>query len=305
MKQLSSESFSKARGFVKTHARELDRCLFEYSFEGGDRDAVLQALRHYQNVDGGFGQAIEPDFRLPSSSPMATSLALGLLYELEIPSSNPMVQKTIRYLNVAFDAQKRYWPSVCEGVNHFPHAPWWQYDEKSKKVSVETPANPSAELVGYLHAWPDLVPGHILERATASSLAYLDSQPDAMEMHDLICLVSMASAMPEALHQPILGKLERSLQAIVARDPQAWASYGPQPLMYVQSPASPFAVMLREPLEKNLEYLIETQGSDGSWAPNWTWGGNYPEACEQARRDWQSKLTVDNLRILQAFGRIE
>jgi hypothetical protein len=304
MKQLSGESFSKAREFVKAQARELDQRLFEYCFEGGDRQAVLQALQKYQNEDGGFGHAIEPDFRLPPSSPMATSMGLNLLRELEAPAGHPMVQKAIGYLLAAFDPQKGYWISVPAKVNDYPHAPWWHNDENSKKGSVETPANPSAELVGYLHTWPDLVPADFLQRVTASSLASLNKQPDAMDMHDLICLVSMASALPERLRQSVQGKLGRSLQAVVATDPQAWASYRPQPLMYVQSPASAFAGFLQEALEKNLDYLIETQGADGSWAPNWSWGGNYPEAWEQARRDWQGKMTGENLRILKAFGRL-
>jgi hypothetical protein len=62
--------------------------------------------------------------------------------------------------------------------------------------------------------------------------------------------------------------------------------------------------VLREAVEANLDYLIGEQGGDGAWAPTWNWGGLFPEAWPQARRDWQGVLTLDALKVLRAFGRI-
>jgi hypothetical protein len=72
--QLSPEAFDSARTFVKAQARPLDQRLFEFYFEAGSAAAVLAELAHYQNDDGGFGRALEPDFRLVASSPLAGSL---------------------------------------------------------------------------------------------------------------------------------------------------------------------------------------------------------------------------------------
>jgi hypothetical protein len=38
--------------------------------------------------------------------------------------------------------------------------------------------------------------------------------------------------------------------------------------------------------------------------PNWSWGGLWPDAWEQAKRDWTGVMTLDNLLKLRAFGRI-
>ncbi|MDF1512486.1 MAG: hypothetical protein P1S60_01625, partial [Anaerolineae bacterium] len=57
--------------------------------------------------------------------------------------------------------------------------------------------------------------------------------------------------------------------------------------------------------EKNLEDAIEQQADDGSWQPNWSWGNLYPETCERARIAWSGVLTVQNLRHLSNFHRIE
>ena len=82
---LSLDSFEKAVSFIKTTAREVDKALYRFYFEGGTKTAVLAALAPYQNEDGGFGHGIEPDFRMAGSSPMATSVALQYCAEIGAP----------------------------------------------------------------------------------------------------------------------------------------------------------------------------------------------------------------------------
>ena len=62
---------------------------------------------------------------------------------------------------------------------------------------------------------------------------------------------------------------------------------------------------LSKEVELNLNYEIEHQHEDGSWLPNWSWGGNYPDFWPQAKREWQGILTLMRLKQLQAFGRLE
>jgi hypothetical protein len=91
----------------------------------------------------------------------------------------------------------------------------------------------------------------------------------------------------------------------VARDPAAWAAYGLQPLTVVTSPNSPFAAMLANEIEANLDYQIEQQQADGSWGPNWSWADSFPEAWAQAEQEWRGVFTVKTLKTLQNFGRLE
>ncbi|MGY5853921.1 MAG: hypothetical protein RTU92_10170 [Candidatus Thorarchaeota archaeon] len=72
--KLSKEAFQRAQDFVHNHARTLDSTLMDYHLGHGSKEAVEDELAKYQNTDGGFGNAIEPDFRLRASSPMATSV---------------------------------------------------------------------------------------------------------------------------------------------------------------------------------------------------------------------------------------
>lgn len=52
---------SKAHDYMYSNARLLDRRRYEFHFGNGSAEAVIDALRPYQNADGGFGGALEPD----------------------------------------------------------------------------------------------------------------------------------------------------------------------------------------------------------------------------------------------------
>jgi hypothetical protein len=62
-----SDRIDRARDFVLRNARLLERQRFAHRFDGAPRDGVIAALAAYQNEDGGFGNALEPDKRTPHS----------------------------------------------------------------------------------------------------------------------------------------------------------------------------------------------------------------------------------------------
>ena len=77
-------AFIRAGRWIKRCARPLEVARWEYLFEGGSRERVLEILGAYQNEDGGFGHGLKPDFWLPSSSPMATWAAVRILSEVDV-----------------------------------------------------------------------------------------------------------------------------------------------------------------------------------------------------------------------------
>jgi hypothetical protein len=62
--------------------------------------------------------------------------------------------------------------------------------------------------------------------------------------------------------------------------------------------------MFTDEIPKNLDFIIEAQAEDGTWRPNWSWGEQWPDAWEEAKRDWTGVITLDNLRKLHVFGRL-
>lgn len=71
-----NDIFQRAEEFMWHNARLLERMRFAFHFQHGSPDAVLAALRGYENVDGGFGNALEPDIRCPDSQPVPVQHAL-------------------------------------------------------------------------------------------------------------------------------------------------------------------------------------------------------------------------------------
>src|SRR5215469_6186038 len=72
-------SFAAADGFILSQARVLERRLFATVFLGQPAARVVDALRGYQNDDGGFGHALEPDTRCPVSLPIYVEVAFQVL----------------------------------------------------------------------------------------------------------------------------------------------------------------------------------------------------------------------------------
>ena len=50
--------------------------------------------------------------------------------------------------------------------------------------------------------------------------------------------------------------------------------------------------------------LTENQGEDGAWEPNWSWY-QFEEVWPSAKEEWKGVLTLNALRTLRNFDRIE
>ena len=74
MEKLKQEDLSLVEQYITENCRLLEKKLFDYHFKGASTKDVIFALKLYQNEDGGFGQGLESDFRLPDSSPTPSIL---------------------------------------------------------------------------------------------------------------------------------------------------------------------------------------------------------------------------------------
>jgi hypothetical protein len=303
MKTVSKTLYDKAITFLQNQARPLERALYEYHFRGGDTEPVLNELAKFQNADGGFGHGLEPDLRLRDSSVIATSVAFQHLRELGVPADHPMIAAGSRYLLNTYDPQALNWPIIPPNVDDAPHAPWWVYDGDLQKSK----SNPRAEIAGYVNDYARHFPDAMRTSLSQSVIDHLLQHPDKMEMHDLLCYIRFyeTEALPDSTKATVLDKLKRIVEHTVERDPAQWANYGLPPLSVIDSPESPFADLFRDVIPLNLDFIIDSQSEDGTWRPNWSWGDQWPDAWEEARRDWTGYITLHNLRKLRTFGRID
>lgn len=90
------------RRWIHRNARQLELSVWNYFFENGSWEAVIDALSYYQNEDGGFGNAVEPDGWNPESSTYAAMVVTGILRRTGAADSmgadHPMIQGIFRYL---------------------------------------------------------------------------------------------------------------------------------------------------------------------------------------------------------------
>lgn len=306
-KLLSRAAFARSAHFMHEHARPLERALFEYHFERGSRTNVLAALVPYQNSDGGFGHGLEPDIRTPASSVIATVTALDILRRIRADEDTPGLPAALAYLVGAYDIERERWPIVPPEVEDAPHAPWWTYADSEENFRHFW-ANPRASVVAYLQQFSRLAPSPFTEGVRQAVVDDLMRYSQRMEMHDLMCFIELLETedLPREHYESILDKLRRALPYSVELDANQWGGYGMQPLQAVYYPGSPLSgVVDEEIIGANLDYEIDQQDPDGSWAPNWSWDFIDADAWATAEREWRGILTLRKLKTLRAYGRIE
>jgi len=306
-KMMSREAFERAAAYLRHEGRPLERALFQFHFEHGRRTQVLAALVPFQNDDGGFGQALEPDMRAACSTVLATTQALAILREIGADEETSGLPAALAYLVDAYEVEKERWPIVSPCIEDAPHAPWWSYAESAEAFRGFW-ANPRASVVGYLWQYRKLVPSPFVEGALRSTVNDLMSYAQHMEMHDLACFVDLLATpgLPQETYGDLVDRLRRAAARSAVTDPAEWNDYNLKPLTIVHSPDSPLAAAFDPAvIDANLDYLLDEQRADGTWAPNWSWDFVDVGSWAAAAREWTGVLTLRNLKVLRAFGRID
>lgn len=304
--QLTRENRDRAVDFVLAHALPLDRAVFYHHLLDGDRDTVLEELAALQNDDGGF-RGMEADFQDEASSVLCTLRALEMLEELDAHALDLIPAHAVGYLIASYVPDWRSWPLVPRHDNSAPHAPWWRWSEEFDEGWGFFADNPRPSVVAALHVFAANIDAGFLREITGVVVERAgEVDPAAVQKDALECYIRFAAtpAVPAVAREAVLARLPAWVEATLVTDPAEWGGYGLQPLDIVDAPDSPLYAPFREHIDHHLDHVVETQGADGAWAPNWSWMGTFPEAWEQAEVAWKGVLTVKRLRQLAAFGRI-
>src|SRR5215218_6077183 len=128
------DAIDAAERFLWSNGRLLERLRFEHLFRDGDGDRVVAALRPYQRPDGGFAEALEPDFRGPVSQPTTADAAVRILDEAG--RFDPEVVGPLCDWLQTVTTDEGGVPMVLPSAAAYPRAPWW-----------DPPAEPRASLL--------------------------------------------------------------------------------------------------------------------------------------------------------------
>ena len=297
--KLSRDAFNRAKSGIFKYGRKLEHLRFHHHFVEPILEEVVAELAAYQNPDGGFGHAIEPDFWLPDSSPMATTVGLQIAVELELEASHPVVRAALQYLRSTYDADLRGWIATPLSVNDHPHAPWWHRDPDTKVDSMSLRLNPSAEIVGYLLRWG--------EDDFQQWVQDLIERIDVLEPHQLLCCLRLADSpgLVEKHREALFALISRAAATAIETDSAKWDGYCIKPLSAIPTPDARLAQRFSGAVDKQMDYEIGRQSDRmGVWLPHWSWGESFPRAWQKAREHWAGIITLEMLLSFQAFGRL-
>jgi hypothetical protein len=283
--------FDKATNFIWENARRLERAIFDFRFRGGSPKHIVEILRTYQNDDGGFGQALEPDLRAPDSQPLFVEFALRTLYDCDIRDTE-MAYRACDFLSRHADIQKGI-PAIFPHAKQYPHAAHMSFFDFDQPTLDRL-----TSLVGLL-AWQG-VDHPWLKSAVNACLEHIsrDRMTDANILQNAFCLVE---CLPDAGQANIyFKKLAYDLfQADFFILDVPIKTYGLTPLSFAPSPDSYCRKIFTDAqIESHLNELISQQSEDGGWPILWE-----PPAGT-ARLEWRAYKTVMALLTLKAYERI-
>ena len=287
-----------AERFMWTNARLIDRLRFDPLFRGGSAARVVAALRPYQEPDGGFGGALEPDFRGPTSQPTTCLTALEILHETA-DVDRSIVGPMFEWLTEVTTEDGGV-PTVLANAAPYPKAPWWT-------PAPGTPASllPTAGLAGLLYAHGIDIPW--LGPATEYCWRALRGVPERVAARDWLlqvtydvrCALVFLEHVPDrARAEAVAGELGKVLVgsgaiAVDIRDDETATplDMAPRPDAIARS------WVHDDVIERHLDAVERGQAGDGGWTVPWeAW-------VPLAGLEWRGWRTIEQLKVLRAYGR--
>jgi hypothetical protein len=283
-----NETISRAERYIWSTARVLEQRRFELLFgAGGDPAAIRAALEPYRTAGGGYGYALEPDGRGPTSQPPHIWTALDALDEAGETDAT-----VCEHLS-RIAAPDGGVPLALPSLEPYPRAPWWGIEPDGSLIATALILAPLARH-GVSHAW--------LDGATAFCWAAVDAieQTHPYEAEAAVTFLDVAEdrARAEAAAERI-GALVRA-QGLAGTQPEG---YSPGEIHQGHDFASRPDSLARRwftdaEIEASLDGLQAEQGEDGGWPVKWAiW-------TPAAGVEWGGAVTLKALKTLKAYGRV-
>lgn len=279
-----------ARDFILKNARVLERQLFAFHFETGTAAAAARSLRAYQNPDGGYGNALEPDKRVPASQPQDCEIAFRILDSIGLMRGD-YVMPVLDWLESITTPQGGV-PFSLPSANDAPHAPWWGVKEANPPADL----NPTAALAGLVlkhgvqHAWLGRASDYCFTAIAASKSTHF---------HELACsTLFLAHAPDRARAKPLMDDILNRISqpGVVAMDPDA-IGYVQKPLDFAPRPDSPLRPVFSDAdIKLHVDHLAASQKDDGGWPISWD------AISPGVELEWRGRRTIEALLTLRAYG---
>ncbi|WP_274366169.1 hypothetical protein [Paenibacillus thermotolerans] len=277
-------NYEKAANFIWNNGRLLERTIFEYFFFAGSQSRVLDALKAYQNEDGGFGHALEPDLRTPESQPLFVEFGLRTLYDLKIKDLD-LAYKVCDYVSRNADLEKGI-ATITASLRSYPRAEHWNHP-----MSEQASFSRLTSLVGLLswqgvkHPWLDQAADVCLN--DISSATYEDS-------HTILNAFCLLESLPQTeeikmIYDKLADELYHARFFCLEAPPR---NYGLTPLEFAPTAD---AYCRKIFTNKTIQYHLEVPEEDGGWQIQWE------PPSEMARLEWRAYKTLKSLMTIKSY----
>jgi hypothetical protein len=289
-----THAFRSADRYLQAEARPLERRLFATLFQGAPPDGVIDALRGYQNADGGFGHGLEPDKRCPASLPIDVEVALQAMAAAQTADA-PMLGRACDFLGRAAaeaDAGGAV-PLAYPVIESYPRAQHWS------DWTYQPGPNPTAGLAALLyrldvdHPWREAASRYCWHAVQSGDL------PE--EVHALAEVLAFLAAVPdrERAQRYAPGVLDRIAASPMFHAVPKPGEYGLSPLTVAPTADAPWRSLFDDDqIEAHLDHLAAAQQPDGGWPITWT------PPSEASHLEWRGIVTLHALRTLTSYGRL-
>lgn len=112
MRKLSQEQLKKMNEWMQKFARPYDIAKWNYLFNGGTKESIIEELLKYQNADGGFGNGFEADILYPLSAAIPSAEAIFQAYEYDLDCNSKWFHNLLSYFENSVQDISKYWEDI-------------------------------------------------------------------------------------------------------------------------------------------------------------------------------------------------
>lgn len=271
----------QARNFIWHNARTLEQRWFEHAFSGGGAEHVVQAVLAYRNDDGGYGYALEPDHRGPTSQPLHALRALQMFGAVNAPEHAESILTWLE--NTCPDGSVPFGMSTSK--DH-PKAPWVATDDQGGLLLT-------SQIAAALHAMNVTSPW--LDRATGYCWQEIDKLQKT-HPYELRGVTMFLDEVPDRARAELasekLKHLKPSTEGYADGEGLALHEYAQKPTSLARN------WFTDDEISKDLDELQNGQQEDGGW------NFGFPAFTPVTHYEWRPIATIEALLTLKRYGRI-
>jgi len=295
---LSKKNYLKARDFILTNARMIERRLFEFHFENGTTEGVYHAVYAYRNSDGGFGYGMEPDTASPESQPLFSIMALETLDEVGYLTKEIILEDFMPYFE-NITTEKGGIPWMFRPKSDYPCSGHFKTVKEWAALSTTAP------LLGILEKYKIEIPW--MKKAEQ----FVWQEIERIKEKHVFCHLCVPRRLQFLQYTKSSDKAEKALNdlknwiladGVLCKDKshEGWGLYGkPHSLYYAPSPESIlYPIFSKDMINSDINELTKRQKKDGRWD---TWYG----LSEGMKLEWAGIQTLWTLKTLKNYDRIE